>query len=87
MTTPNGRHPAATDPEHPARFKMIAFKGASDTPSVMRYADPIEALVAAVEYLKQGYQVRLNDDAVAYFDQARGASPEPRHMSPAGPAS
>jgi hypothetical protein len=74
MTAPtNGQRAAtATDPEHPARFKVIVYKTASSQPSAHAYTDPIEALVAAVEYLKRGYHVKLHDHVVAYFDKAPG---------------
>ena len=51
-----------------AAYSVLAWKGAQKTPSRFGYDDPLDALTGAVEYLKAGYQVRLTDSAVQWFE-------------------
>jgi hypothetical protein len=50
-----------------AAYSVLAWKGTQATPSRFGYTDPITALTNAVEYLKAGYQVRLSDTAVEWY--------------------
>lgn len=51
-------------------YKLLAWKGAYDKPTTLTYPDPVSALVSAVDYLKLGYQVRLNDACVKAYAEA-----------------
>lgn len=69
MTPPRKTPPPAVNPERSASpYAAITWRG-TDTSTIRRhyFADPVEVLATAVEYLKSGYQVRLNDRTVAHF--------------------
>jgi hypothetical protein len=57
------RHPDQTD-----KFAVLVFKMGDTVPRKLWYDSPIDALTAAVEYLKKGFQARLSDGAVRYFE-------------------
>lgn len=48
-------------------YAVLAWKAAQPTPTKLYYTDPIEALLGAVNYLREGYQVRLSDGCVEWF--------------------
>lgn len=48
-------------------YAVLAWKAAQPTPNKFYYTDPIEALLGAVNYLREGYQVRLSDGCVEWF--------------------
>jgi hypothetical protein len=49
-------------------YSVLAWKGSQKTPSRFGYTDALDALTGAVEYLKAGYQVRLTDSCVEWFE-------------------
>ncbi|HEX4399641.1 MAG TPA: hypothetical protein VH136_18525 [Trebonia sp.] len=50
------------------QFAAIVWKGGhAENIRKLWFNDPVEALAAAVEYLKKGYQARLSDGTVAHF--------------------
>jgi hypothetical protein len=50
---------AADRPE----YRVMIWRGSAPTRRLV-FAEPVDALTAAVEYLKEGYQVRLGDETV-----------------------
>jgi hypothetical protein len=70
-TTTTKAPPAPTGPAHPRdtinRYAVLVFKLGDTMPKKLWYDDPVDALASAVEYLKQGWQARLSDGAVRYF--------------------
>ncbi len=63
-------------------YSVLAWKGTQATPTRLGYADPIDALTGAVEYLKAGYQVRLSDTCVEWYGHQ--PIPDPVFLSAAG---
>jgi hypothetical protein len=59
MTTPKQ---AAGGP-----FKALVWLAGYSNVETLRYADPVDALAACVDHLQRGYQTRLSDNAVAWF--------------------
>jgi hypothetical protein len=49
-------------------YSVLAWRGAQKVPSRFGYHDPLDALTGAIEYLKAGYQVRLTDSCVEWFE-------------------
>jgi hypothetical protein len=41
------------------------FKGPAGKVRRIGFSDPVDALLGAIDYLRKGYQVRLNDAAIA----------------------
>ena len=60
------------------KYAVLAWKGLDPTPNKIGHADPLAVLGIAVEYLKAGYQVRLNDITVRYFAEQPAPDPELR---------
>lgn len=56
-------------------YKMTAWKPepGGAVPTTRRYDDPLDALVGAMAHLLRGYQVRLSDAVVRWFE----ANPAP----------
>jgi hypothetical protein len=80
MTTPSKlpvRTRAADSP-----YFVIAFKGTA-APQRHYHNDPIVALVAGVDYLRSGYQVRLSDGCVEWFGHHPVPMPTPNGDSTA----
>ena len=48
-------------------YSVLIFKGGYDTPIRHFYHDPIDALTAAITFLREGYQARLSDGCVEWF--------------------
>jgi len=59
-------------------FSVLIWKpGAASTIKRLTYPEPADALTAAVDYLKAGYQVRLADEAVEHFRAERTVDAAP----------
>jgi hypothetical protein len=69
MTTthPNGRSRYAKATPAGDQYAALIWKGPQAEPRKLWFGTPVEALLAGVEYLKSGYQVRLSDGAVQQF--------------------
>ena len=57
-----------TAPDPTPTYAVLAWKGMQATPSRLNYGDPIVALTNAIEYLKAGYQVRLSNACVEWYE-------------------
>jgi hypothetical protein len=55
-------------------YAIIVFKAPAGKIRRLGFDDPIDALLGAIDYLRKGYQVRLNDAAIAALatDSAHG---------------
>lgn len=62
-------------PKSPTRrgYSAIVFRPPELTPTTVKFGSALDALAAAVEYLKDGCQVRLSNSCVEWFR----ALPEP----------
>jgi hypothetical protein len=68
MTPPRKTSPARFDGDPTTQYAAIVWKGGHAENIRKHWFDsPVDALSCAVEYLKQGYQARLSDGAVAHF--------------------
>lgn len=56
---------ARTD-ERP-RYRLLVFREGYGKVKRLDFTDPTDALAAAVDYLKAGYQCRLGDETVEHF--------------------
>jgi hypothetical protein len=64
------KSPARFDGDPTTQYAAIVWKGGHmESVQKFYYADPVEALAAAVDYLKKGYQARLSDRVVAHFEE------------------
>jgi hypothetical protein len=48
-------------------YRLVVWKGRAGRVRTFVFHDPVDALAAAVDYLKGGYQVRLGDETVEHF--------------------
>jgi hypothetical protein len=48
-------------------YRLVVWKGRAGRVRTFVFHDPVDALAAAVDYLKRGYQVRLGDETVEHF--------------------
>lgn len=65
---------------NPRKYAVLAWKGLDSTPNKIGHADPMAVLGVAVEYLKAGYQVRLNDITVRFFAEQPAPDAELREV-------
>jgi hypothetical protein len=63
----------ARSPSRRGGYSAIVFRPPDLAPIKVPFGDPLDALAAAVEYLKDGFQVRLSDPCAEWFR----ALPEP----------
>ena len=70
-----GRYAAEAD--QPGFAVLIWKPGAASTIKRLTYPESADALTAAVDYLKAGYQVRLADEAVEHFRAERSVDAAP----------
>jgi hypothetical protein len=70
-----GRYAAEAD--RPGFAVLVWKPGASSTIKRLTYPESADALTAAVDYLKAGYQVRLADEAVEHFRAERTVEAAP----------
>ena len=55
------------DPDQIDKYAAIVWRITDPKPTKLWFDHPVDALTAAVEYLKAGWQVRLTDGTVEYF--------------------
>jgi hypothetical protein len=58
-------------------FRVMVWRGANGSLKTLVYAEPVDALAAAVGYLREGYQVRLGGETVAELRAESGPGGEP----------
>jgi alpha-beta hydrolase superfamily lysophospholipase len=66
-TTAKRKSPRRGEGDPITQFAAIIWRPTDTKPTKLWFDHPIEALTAAVEYLKAGYQCRLSDGCVQYF--------------------
>jgi hypothetical protein len=66
--SPNGAYMAARSRDRAASgaYRLLIWQRGADV-EVMGYREPADALAAAVEYLKAGYQCRLGAEVVEHY--------------------
>jgi hypothetical protein len=70
MTAPAKKprsHPRRHEGDPTDKFAAIVWRVTDPKPTKLWFDHPVDALTAAVEYLKAGWQCRLSDGCVTYF--------------------